>query len=67
MKTTLKRIVAVIGIILSFSVMLSGIREFGDATTWIDIFQGLFWLIVGGFAFTGFLDDFIEKKWPFQP
>ena len=63
-KTVLKRIVASIGIIFAFSTMSGGIREFDEATTGIEVFRGLFWLVVGGIALYMFIQDFSKKEWP---
>jgi len=65
-KTILKRIIAAIGIIAAVMLIMRGTGEFRAADEWIEIFKAFFWLIVGGFGLIGFIDDFKEKKWPFQ-
>ena len=62
----LKRIIASIGIVLAWLTLGRGISEFGRADEWIEIFKAFFWIIVGGFALWSFIDDFKEKKWPFE-
>ena len=60
------RVVAVIGILLSFSVMRSGIHDLNEATLWLQIFRGLFWLFIGAVGLLLFVEDFKEKKWPLE-
>ena len=65
-KAVLTRIIAAIGIVLAFLMLSRGTGEFGRADEWIEIFKALFWMILGGFALVRFIDDFKEKKWPFE-
>lgn len=64
--TFLKRLVATIGMIAAWSTMSGGLGEFKGADTGIEVFRGLFFIILGGCAFIFFLQDFIKKRWPFQ-
>lgn len=66
LKTVLKRTIATIGIIGGVLLIAKGSREFGAADEWIEIFKAIFWFVIGGGGLIGFIDDFKEKKWPFQ-
>lgn len=65
-KTILTRIIATIGIVFSFLMLSRGTGEFGRADEWIEIFKALFWIIVGAVALGSFIDDFRNKKYPFE-
>lgn len=62
----MKRVIAIIGIILALSVMFGGVRDVDGAKTWLELTRGVFWIVLGGFAFSSFVDDFKENKWPLQ-
>ena len=66
MKDFLKRLVATIGIITAVFTLFGGVVDFREATNALDVFKALFWMLIGGAALAAFIDDFREKKWPFE-
>lgn len=62
----LKIIVNVILIILCFSSTWHGVTEFNAATTWLEVFRGAFWFILGWIAIFVLIDKIKENKWPIQ-
>lgn len=62
----LKRIVAGIGIFISLMTTVGGLRDFDAATNGLDIFKAIFWILIGTVAMIAFVDDFRNKKWPFE-
>lgn len=64
--TFLKRVVATIGMLAAFSTLTGGLGEFRGADTGIEVFRGLIFTVLGAGAFIFFLQDFIQKRWPFE-
>lgn len=61
----MKKLVAVINMILMMIVAFSSVRQFNNALTTGESLKGLFWMIVSIAAFLGFLEDYRKDKWPF--
>jgi len=61
----MKRIITAILMVSTLFVISRGISDLDVAKTWLDALKAFFWMIVGGLAFSGFLGDFRENKWPF--
>lgn len=60
----MKRIVAIIGILLALGLQWSGVTDFDNAQNSLQTFKALFWIAVGTIALLGFIDDFKQNKWP---
>lgn len=56
------RLLNIILIIAGLSVLFSGIREFDTAHNGIEIFRGLFWILVGSGGFSGGLRGLKDKE-----
>ena len=65
-KDIIKRIIAVMGIILAVGLVATSLGDFDNAKNWIDVFKALFWICIGSVALTSFINDYKEKLWPWE-
>lgn len=49
--SNLRKLWLVIYLMVGASVAFGGVKEFDAATTWLSLFRGLFWLLIGLYAF----------------
>jgi hypothetical protein len=66
MKTFIKRLIALIGMLIALTAFSGAMDIFRDAQDWVNLVKGFILLVVAGIAFWGFLRDFVCNEWPFQ-
>lgn len=56
----LRKAADIIQAIISVCLLCSGIVQFDNSNTWLELFKGLFWIVVGGWVFWNVIEGKYE-------
>lgn len=48
-----------------YTFIVSGVYDFNNSESGVDLFKSLFFIIVGGIASCSFYSDLVNDRWPF--